>query len=72
MIDPTKESSNYLLHFHDFSTGARCQDGSHSGIYYQKGWGEGAKKVVVHIEGGAWCAGRDLESLLDDCLTRTQ
>ncbi|XP_021867428.1 pectin acetylesterase 5 isoform X2 [Spinacia oleracea] len=36
-------------------TGAFCLDGSLPGYHFQKGFGSGSSKWVLHIEGGGWC-----------------
>ncbi|CAN1769889.1 Pectin acetylesterase 5 [Linum perenne] len=35
--------------------GAFCLDGSPAGYHFQKGFGSGSQKWVIHIEGGGWC-----------------
>ncbi|CAN0926615.1 Pectin acetylesterase 5 [Linum grandiflorum] len=35
--------------------GAFCLDGSPPGYHFQKGFGSGSHKWVIHIEGGGWC-----------------
>lgn len=35
--------------------GAFCLDGSLPGYHFQKGFGSGSSKWVLHIEGGGWC-----------------
>ncbi|CAI0472708.1 unnamed protein product [Linum tenue] len=35
--------------------GAFCLDGSLPGYHFEKGFGSGSNKWVIHIEGGGWC-----------------
>lgn len=35
--------------------GALCLDGSVPGYHFRKGFGSGANKWLLHIEGGGWC-----------------
>nr|XP_043610326.1 pectin acetylesterase 5-like [Erigeron canadensis] len=35
--------------------GAYCLDGSFPAYHFQKGYGSGARRWVLHIEGGGWC-----------------
>jgi hypothetical protein len=39
--------------------GARCLDGSAPAYYWLAGRGAGARKWVVYLEGGGWCADVD-------------
>ncbi|KAK7262746.1 hypothetical protein RJT34_30326 [Clitoria ternatea] len=45
------------------SKGAVCLDGSPPAYHFDKGFGEGTKNWIVHIEGGGWC--NDVNSCLD-------
>ena len=44
--DPHRPFSRKL---HDLSTGARCLDGSPAGVYFSKGYGDGANKTIIHF-----------------------
>lgn len=46
------------------SMGAVCLDGSPAAYYLRKGWGSGATKWLIYLEGGGWCTS------LDDCVSR--
>eukprot|EP00928_Gymnodinium_smaydae_P005729 TRINITY_DN1196_c0_g4_i1.p1 TRINITY_DN1196_c0_g4~~TRINITY_DN1196_c0_g4_i1.p1 ORF type:complete len:721 (+),score=151.87 TRINITY_DN1196_c0_g4_i1:36-2165(+) len=46
--------------------GARCLDGSPAGFYIQDGWGSGAARWMIHLQGGGWCLS------LDDCVKRSK
>lgn len=65
-------SSKLTLNLFDKNLEARCLDGSPYGIYYSEGSNEGLKNVVISFWGGGWCAGRDRNSLLLDCLERSK
>lgn len=61
IIDPWKEPyRGFSRHFHDVeATGARCLDGSPAGLFYSKGFGDGANKTIIYFDGGGWCYGQD-------------
>eukprot|EP00928_Gymnodinium_smaydae_P091011 TRINITY_DN74714_c0_g1_i1.p1 TRINITY_DN74714_c0_g1~~TRINITY_DN74714_c0_g1_i1.p1 ORF type:complete len:469 (-),score=49.11 TRINITY_DN74714_c0_g1_i1:166-1476(-) len=46
--------------------GAVCLDGSPAGYYIESGYGDGADKWIVHLQGGGWCVS------IDDCFERAQ
>ncbi len=54
------------------TTGARCLDGSPGGLYFSKGYGDGANKTIVFFDGGGWCYGQDTESVAKDCYYRSK
>ena len=61
-----------MLHLLETKTsGALCLDGTPGGVYYQKGYGSGKRKTIVHLYAGGWCSGRDRESLIADCYERS-
>ena len=41
---------------------ALCLDGSPPLYYFSPGFGEGASKWEIHMEGGAWCRGDECAS----------
>ena len=43
-----------------------CLDGSPPGYYMRRGTGSGARKYILHLEGGAWCP------TLENCLERSK
>jgi hypothetical protein len=70
--DPWKEPKRaFSLKLHDNSTGARCLDGSQSGLYYSKGYGDGANKTIVFFTGGGWCEGFDKQGIIESCYGRS-
>lgn len=52
------------------TTGAMCLDGSPSGMYYSKGYGDGVNKTIIFFDGGGWCYGYSPETVLKDCSYR--
>jgi O-palmitoleoyl-L-serine hydrolase len=74
ITDPWKEKNRlYTLHLHDVNTtGARCLDGSPSGVYYSKGYGDGANKTIIFFEGGGWCTGFTPDEVKEDCYGRSE
>lgn len=46
--------------------GAVCLDGSTPGYFYRRGAGNGEKKWIIYLQGGAWC---DTE---EDCFERSK
>jgi hypothetical protein len=74
IVDPWKQPyRNFQRHLHNISTtGAMCLDGTPAGIYYSKGYGEGANKTIVHFQGGGWCYGFTPEDVANDCYNRAQ
>jgi len=72
-MDPWKEKiRNFQRHFHNITeTGAMCGDGTPAGVYYSKGYGEGANKTIIYFNGGGWCYGFDNKSVANDCYYRT-
>jgi hypothetical protein len=73
ITDPWKDKSRgFSLRQHDVNTtGARCLDGSPAGLYYSKGYGDGANKTIVFFEGGGWCQGYDSQGIINDCYDRS-
>ena len=73
ITDPEKEPSRWLQgHFHDpITTGARCLDGTRSGLFFSKGWGDGKNKTVIHFDGGGWCRGQSTTAVAEDCYDRS-
>ena len=60
------------MRLHDVNTtGARCLDGSPAGLYYSKGYGDGANKTIVFFDGGGWCQGYDSKGIINDCYDRS-
>lgn len=58
---------------HDpLKTGARCLDGTPSGLYYSKGYDTGANKTIIHFLGGGWCYGLEPAAVADNCFYRSQ
>ena len=43
-----------------------CLDGSPPGYFIRQGSGDGAKKWIVHLEGGGWCVSEE------DCYNRSK
>jgi len=48
-----------------------CLDGSPTGLFYSKGFGDGLNKTVIFFEGGGWCWGKNNEEVLNDCYSRS-
>lgn len=71
-LEIEKNSEYELIYWDIEQTGARCIDGSPAGIAFAKGYGEGKDKTFIHFLGGAWCAGRDRDSVLNDCIARSK
>ncbi|CAK9044767.1 unnamed protein product [Durusdinium trenchii] len=46
--------------------GAACLDGSPAGYWIEHGWGSGAKRWIIHFQGGGWCIS------YEDCLARSK
>lgn len=63
------QSSLYLRHLHNVSTGARCTDGSPAGLYVS----EGSLKdhIVIYFLGGGYCSGDTLSEILENCYQRS-
>jgi hypothetical protein len=50
LSDPWKDKERaFSLKLHDPSTNAKCLDGSPAGVYYSKGYGDGANKTIIHF-----------------------
>ncbi len=49
-----------------------CLDGTAAGLYYSKGFGEGANKTIVFFNGGGWCYGFTPEHVANDCYKRSK
>ncbi|KRX06034.1 DnaJ domain [Pseudocohnilembus persalinus] len=49
-----------------------CLDGSPTGLYFQKGWGDGKTKFVLFFEGGAACLSKTRNGMLNQCALRAK
>ena len=74
IIDPSQEPVRpFQRHLHDpVKTDAVCLDGSPAGLYYSKGFGDGANKTIIHFYGGGWCFGADARGIAKDCYIRSK
>jgi len=65
--------ANYHFHLNLFvnNTDAKCLDGTPYGVYYSPGYSTGKKNIIISFRGGGWCKGRDNNSLLNNCLERS-
>jgi hypothetical protein len=62
----------FRLHPHDIEkTGAMCIDGTHTGVYFSPGWGDGRDKVVISMQGGGWGEGLTPDLLLENLYNRS-
>ena len=73
IVDPSKEVLRpFQLYLHDpIKTGAQCLDGSPSGLYFSKGFGDGKNKTIFYMLGGGWCTGRNTDEVTQDCYERS-
>ena len=53
ILEKVKENSSNKL--------AKCLDGSQPAYYIRKGFGDGADKFMLYLEGGGWCYFENLE-----------
>jgi len=65
-------NSRFSLNLFVNATDAKCLDGSPYGVYYSPGYNTGKKNIIISFWGGGWCAGRDKDSFLLDCLERSK
>lgn len=68
----TTPTNKFTLHLFGNKTDAKCLDGTPYGVYYSPGYGSGKKKIIINFWGGGWCAGRDKDGFLSDCLERSK
>lgn len=63
-LTPPSEFVDLTLLRNAKEKGAFCLDGTLPGYHFQKGFGSGSNKWVLHIEGGGWC------NSVESCSTR--
>lgn len=68
----TPNRNRFTLNLFSNNTDAKCLDGTPYGVYYSPGYGPGEKKIIISFWGGGWCAGRDKDSFLSDCVERSK
>ncbi|EAS01086.2 pectinacetylesterase family protein (macronuclear) [Tetrahymena thermophila SB210] len=61
---------NNNLYFLSPNTRARCIDGTQPGFYFNKGYGDGADKFFIFLDGGGRCEHYTLEGVLEACYQR--
>ena len=49
-----------------------CLDGTQAGLYFSKGFGDGANKTIVSFMAGGWCTGLNTTEVLNDCYDRSK
>lgn len=72
---PTPSPTLYKVQLDDAAKtqGAVCLDGSSPVYYFRPSHGEGARNLLLFLEGGGWCAGLGSSvGGFDSCLSRSQ